>query len=83
MQRFYTHLDNGQGYQRDTEGSLFSDVEAARSHAVRTGAAILADELLLGDEAVKMTLYIVDQDCRQVAAVSMSASIKHETGPEA
>ncbi len=75
MQRYYTHIQNAHGYQRDTEGTVFSSDETAREQAVRTGAAVLADELLQGDGSVKLTLFI-EEGRRQVAAVALSATVQ-------
>lgn len=77
MPTYFMHLKNGHGFQRDDEGADFTDLDAARTQAIRTGADILAEEIKGGCQSVRLTFYIDDANQRRLTKIPMTASIEH------
>lgn len=79
MPLFYIRVDNGEGFQEDTDGPAFDNVDTAREHAVVCGAEIVADELKDGCRVVKPTLHIFDAGGERVTSIAMMATVDEAT----
>lgn len=75
MPTFYTHIDNGTGYQRDEVGADFPDLNAARESAITGGLLILADEINSGAETARMMIYLEDDRHVTLAVIPILTNV--------
>ena len=73
MARYFFHLENDIGAQRDEQGQVFDTDEAAMRHAGRTVGDILSDELGTGKRAASIALFVTFDDGAPVATVTVAA----------
>lgn len=74
MAIFFFNIDNGAGYHPDCEGTTLASIEAARRHAMRIGAEIMADEIISGSTEVALTVYVTDRAGSILITMPMRAS---------
>lgn len=78
--RYYIHVQNGHGLVCDEQGQEFPTLDAARQHAFRAAAEMIADEIKGGCQVVKLTLHVHDEDDRRLVSLPVTASVE---GPAA
>lgn len=74
MSRYYTSIVNDRSIDRDADGQLFDDVDAAIANAIGSAVGLLGGELR-SEQAVALKVLVEDDLGRRVATVSVMGTV--------
>ncbi len=77
MARFYTHLDNHNGLERDSKGKEFDGLDQAIRQAAQSAGAVLTEDLASGRSPVSIRLLVDDATGTRQASIIVEARIEH------
>lgn len=82
MPRYYLHVCNGHGFTEDEEGTELADESAARSLAIKSARAIMADELRFGELDLGAFIEVEDSSRQLLFTLMFKDAVTWKQSPE-
>ena len=73
MARYFTHLQNHGGFQRDEDGRDYELDERAIRDGAKAAGSVLTEDLAAGRTPISITIMVERADASAVATIEVSA----------
>ena len=76
MPRYFTHLEDHNGFSPDEEGTIFPGVSDAVRHAGRAAGSMLGEDLEHGRSPARIRLFLDDEQGVRHATIRVDAQLE-------